>query len=186
LALPDGELAEWLAGWWLMARTQEKGIPLEHLSPQLAEVIRRETLNARPQSAAWADMLAVQQELARGNRTGAVKMFREGMMRRAVDLVMYKREVERRHKQSERARKSREDELDEVIRGIVKKRADISEPELCAELDRLAQAGHPVIEHIDDHWVYVTPRKPGLVKKIKRSALRGRLSRIKIKLRDSR
>jgi hypothetical protein len=179
--LPEDERIDALSNWWVGARAEAIGIPLEILSPLTVVTIWRQTGSASTDTAANDSLLAVLQDIAFGNKTRAAKKFHELMVERALDAVMHKRVASAQRRQSERAKKPRTDELGEVILEIVGRRPDISRPELEAELDRMSRAGNEVIEELNDRYIFVKPKKGGKTKKIKRSGLASRLSRAKAK-----
>jgi hypothetical protein len=143
------------------------------------------TLGMNTDNVAMAGLEKVLKAIASGNTAGAAKMFRDLLRQGARNRKLLDEYAANRRKQRERAKKLREDELDGVIREIVKRRLNISESDLCADLDRMARDGHEVIQNLDDHYIYVTRRKGGERKKIKRSGLPSRLSRMKRKIRKS-
>lgn len=181
---PDDEMLDWLATWWVAAQTEAKGIPLEHCSPQLAEVIWLETLNSTPDSTANAALLQVMKDIALGNRVRAAKMFREAMVGPAVDLLMFKQVAVSRHRQSERAKKERGDELTKVLRPWVEKQDDISTEEVLRRLTVLSEDGHEAIREVTPDVIRVASWKRGkeeVIESIKRSSLPSRISRLRKK-----
>lgn len=184
LSLPDDEMLDLLSTWWVAAQTEAKGIPLEHCSPQLAEIIWLETLNSTPESAANADLLQVMKDIALGNRVRAAKMFREAIVGRAVDLIMFKQVAVSRHRQSERAKKERGDELTKVLRPWVEKQDDISTDDVLRRLTALSEDGHEAIREVTPAVIRVASQKRGnaeVIEEIRRSSIPSRLSRLRKK-----
>jgi hypothetical protein len=184
LSLSDDEMLNWLSTWWVAAQTEAKGIPLEHCSSQLAEIIWLETLNSTPDSAVNADLLQVMKDIALGNRVRAAKMLREAMVGRAVDLVMFKQVAVSRHRQSERAKKERGDELTKVLRPWVERQDDISTEEVLRRLTVLSEDGHEAIREVTPAVIRVASQKRGeaeVIEEIRRSSIPSRLSRLRKK-----
>jgi hypothetical protein len=182
----DDEMIDQLWWRWVVAQTKAKGIPLRHCSPQLIEIIRLETLKASASHAASAPLLQVMKFIAIGQRARAAKMFRELVVQNLVDLTMINLVATAKRKQSERASLPRGNELTLLVRQIVKKRPEISEPELLALLEKRPQQGCCVLEDITDGIINWRSKKPPTARKTNVSALRSILSREKSRCRRSR
>jgi hypothetical protein len=185
LSLPDDEMIGWVWTLWLAAQTEAKGIPLSSCSPQLIEIIRLETLRASAEHAPNAAFLQVMKDFATGHRARAAKMFRELMVQGAFDLAMFDQFMTSRLRQSERARKPRERELNAVIRPWVERQPDISSEEVLRKLRFIAEDGDEVIRDVTDVVIRVASRNGGNDKEIKVTSLPSRLSRIKKQIRKS-
>ena len=175
----DDEMIDSLWWFWIVTKTNEKGIPLCHCSPQLIEIIRLETLRTTTDRADVAPLLQVMKDIAIGERARAAKVFRGLVVEGVVNLKMFDTVETARRKQSERASQPRGNDLTLLVREIVEKRRQISEQEMLALLDRLAREGHPVVRHITDGIIYWTSKDPPIDRETNVSALRSLLSREK-------
>jgi hypothetical protein len=187
LSLPDDEMIDEVARWWLAAQTEAKGIPLEHFSPQLAQVIWLETLNAIADSAGNADLLQAMQAYARGDKVRAAKLFREAIVGRVIDMITLKKVSVYHHQQSVNAKGEREG-LTRIIRPWIKKDPNISTEKVLDKLKVLEKIGHEVIREVTDEVIRVASQK--LVKgevievigKVEISSLPAIISRVRKKL----
>jgi hypothetical protein len=186
LELPDDELVAQVWAAWLTHLANVKGIDPADITMEMALSIVQPTLEMDTDSIAMAGPEKLLKAVAGGKVATARRMLQDLLEEGARSHKLRSECAANRRRQSERAKKPREDELDEAIREVVEKRGiDISERDLRGELDQMAQDGHKRLEDVTDDYIYVTPRKgdPTKTKRIKTAALSYRLSRIKRKIR---
>ena len=180
LALPDDEMVGCVWTWWIAAQMTAKGIPLDDYSPQMEQVIIRETLRSDTDQESVSGLERAMQAIALRDVERGAKMFRDFMRRGSTMHAALDEAVTGRRKQRAIARKPREDTLNRIIREIVEKDPRMTEPQLFERLRCLEKQGPIGDITNEDIWVQ-DEGEAG--KSVPISGLGDRLRRIKKKLK---
>jgi len=184
LDLPDEELGGRLLAWWIAYQAEERGIPIDAITEDVAERIRAASVDMNIDSAAHVSLEKALRLAAGGDFARAGKLLRQRMLDGAQQEVFRKEALSGTVRQRERARRDRIDALQALIIGIMRRKPQTTVNEMPAELRKFQ--GQGVIETVqEEDGIIEWSDKRGGAKSAPFSGLKDRMSRARKKIQLS-